>query len=159
MCGLVGFRGTPTPESELSAIVGTMALRLQHRGPDASGAFVDAQCGLALGFRRLSIIDTSPNGHQPMESASGRYVLTMNGEIYNFLDLKDRLPDTIKLRGYSDAEVFLDHIDTFGFERTLQAASGMFAVALWDRKEKVLSLARDRFGEKPLYYGWLNGTF
>jgi len=159
MCGITGFLGEPRSESELGAIVETMADALHHRGPDDLGAFVEPHAGLAFGFRRLSIIDLSPAGHQPMVSASGRFVLIMNGEIYNFPDLRQRLPGEIKLKGRSDSEVLLEHFEAFGVEATLQAASGMFALALWDRKEKVVTLARDRFGEKPLYYGWRNGVF
>ncbi len=161
MCGLVGFLGESKPESELRHIAEQMAFRIEHRGPDDAGTFVDSAAGLGMGFRRLSIIDLSPNGHQPMESASGRYVLTVNGEIYNYRELKDNLPASAvaALRGQSDTEVLLEHIDAFGFARTIESATGMFALALWDRKEKTLFLARDRFGEKPLYYGWVNGVF
>src|SRR5579864_3563810 len=152
MCGVLGFLGEAKPEPQLRKIAEAMALRIQHRGPDDAGTFVDG--GLAFGFRRLSIIDLTPTGHQPMQSASGRYTLITNGEIYNFLDLKASLPPETILKGQSDTEVLLEHMDAFGIERTLQSAAGMFAMAIWDTKEKTLTIARDRFGEKPLYYGW-----
>ena len=137
-----------------------MALAIQHRGPDDAGAWADASAGIALGFRRLSILDLSSAGHQPMRSASGRFVMAFNGEIYNHSDLRDLL-SAVQLskpaqpwRGHSDSETLLACFEAWGLEKTLQKTVGMFAIALWDTQTRTLHLARDRFGEKPLYYGW-----
>jgi asparagine synthase (glutamine-hydrolysing) len=156
MCGIAGmmsYRGT-----EHSHIVSGMVERIRYRGPDNSGVWCDSNYGLALGHARLSILDLSPAGHQPMESASGRYVIVFNGEIYNHLELRGQLAG-LSWRGHSDTETLLAAFETWGVEKTLQATAGMFALALWDRVERRLILARDRIGEKPLYYGWSNGTF
>ncbi len=123
------------------------------RGPDGAGAWVDASAGIALGHRRLSIVDLSAAGNQPMLSASGRYVVAFNGEIYNFRSLRAELPSGIPFRGHSDTEVLLAAIETWGVLESLKRFNGMIALALWDRQERALYLARDRFGEKPLYYG------
>lgn len=132
-----------------------MAGALAHRGPDDSGLWVDAGLGVALGHRRLAVLDLSRAGHQPMHSASGRYVLTYNGEIYNFNRLRPELERTgAVFAGHSDTEVLLAGIEAWGVRETLARCNGMFAFALWDRRERVLTLARDRLGEKPLYYGW-----
>jgi asparagine synthase (glutamine-hydrolysing) len=132
-----------------------MASTLQHRGPDDSGVWVDAAAGFALGFRRLSIIDLSPSGHQPMVSSSGRWVLVFNGEIYSFRELRDELAaEGHVFRGRSDSEVILEACEEWGVEAALKRFIGMFAMALWDRKERKLYLVRDRLGIKPLYYGW-----
>lgn len=130
---------------------------LVTRGPDDAGVWVDAASGIALAHRRLSIIDLSPEGHQPMISASGRYVISYNGEIYNYRELRARLD--YPWRGGSDTEVLLAAVEAWGVEKALQTMNGMFAFALWDMHEKVLYLARDRMGEKPLYYGWVDGNF
>ena len=130
-----------------------MALAIQHRGPDDAGAWADAQAGIALGHRRLSIVDLSAAGHQPMHSGSGRFVLAFNGEIYNHLALRAELAG-IAWRGHSDTETLLAGFEAWGVEATLKKTVGMFAIALWDVQERTLTLARDRFGEKPLYYGW-----
>ncbi|NGZ08128.1 MAG: asparagine synthase (glutamine-hydrolyzing) [Nitrospira sp. LK70] len=156
MCGIVGMmfhRG-----SELGRTVSGMTEMIRYRGPDDSDVWCDADSGLALGHVRLSILDLSSAGHQPMESASGRYVIVFNGEIYNHLELRGQLTD-LPWRGHSDTETLLAAFETWGVEKTLQATVGMFAFALWDRVERRLVLARDRIGEKPLYYGWSNGTF
>lgn len=156
MCGIAGMmfsRGT-----EYRHIASEMAERIRYRGPDTSGVWHDPNHGLALGHVRLSILDLSPAGHQPMESASGRYVIVFNGEIYNHLELRGQLTG-LSWRGHSDTETLLAAFETWGVEKTLQASAGMFALALWDRVERRLILARDRIGEKPLYYGWSNGTF
>jgi asparagine synthase (glutamine-hydrolysing) len=126
---------------------------LTHRGPDGAGTWVDATSGIALGHRRLSIVDLSAAGHQPMHSASGRYVVAFNGEIYNFRSLRADLPAGLAFHGHSDTEILLAAIETWGFAESLGRFNGMFALALWDRRERALYLARDRFGEKPLYYG------
>jgi asparagine synthase (glutamine-hydrolysing) len=160
MCGFAGLLdiSAASQNDRLQTIVLRMAESLRHRGPDDVGAWVDANAGIALGFRRLSIVDLSPQGHQPMESASGRYVMAFNGEVYNFKDIKAALPDA-NFRGGSDTEVMLAAIETWGLDAAIRKFVGMFAFALWDRKERVLSLARDRMGEKPLYYGWAGESF
>jgi asparagine synthase (glutamine-hydrolysing) len=162
MCGVVGFI---TPKNLVTpALVTDMASALAHRGPDDSGCWLDPSAGIALGHRRLSIVDLSPAGHQPMESRNGRYVLAFNGEVYNFQDLRRELESAsgrgaIPWRGHSDTEVMLEAISAWGFESALTKFAGMFALALWDRDERTLHLARDRLGEKPLYYGETGGSF
>lgn len=156
MCGIAGMMFCR--DAELSPIVSKMVEMIRYRGPDDSGLWCDANYGLALGHARLSILDLSPAGHQPMESASGRYVIVFNGEIYNHLELRGQLTG-LPWRGHSDTETLLTAFETWGVEKALQATVGMFALALWDRIERRLVLARDRIGEKPLYYGWSNGTF
>jgi asparagine synthase (glutamine-hydrolysing) len=136
-----------------------MADTIQHRGPDDGSVWADAAAGIALGHRRLSIIDLSLNGRQPMSSASGRYVIVFNGEIYNFQELRRELEGTVAFRGHSDTEVMLACVERWGIEASLARWNGMFAFGLWDRQERVLHLGRDRFGEKPLYYGWMADTF
>jgi asparagine synthase (glutamine-hydrolysing) len=138
-----------------------MSRALAHRGPDDEGVWVDADAGIGFGHRRLSIVDLSPAGHQPMISASGRYVITFNGEIYNHAELRTELRaegHETAWRGHSDTETLLAGFDAWGVKRTLQVASGMFAFGLWDRQERTLTLARDRLGEKPLYYGRQGGS-
>ncbi|GAA0708263.1 asparagine synthase (glutamine-hydrolyzing) [Dokdonella soli] len=162
MCGLTGFWQTDRTEAgAMAAISVCMAERIAHRGPDDSGAWVDAENGIALAHRRLSILDLSPAGLQPMLSASGRYVIVFNGEIYNHLALRQQLHadgDAPAWRGHSDTEILVACIEAWGLERALKASVGMFALALWDRSQRTLSLARDRLGEKPLYYGWQAGV-
>ena len=139
-----------------------MADSLAHRGPDDAGTWVDAHGGVAFGHRRLSVIDLSAAGHQPMFSASNRYVIAFNGEIYNHLEIRDELEDLDAApawRGHSDTETLLAGCDHWALGEILQRAVGMFAFALWDRQERTLALARDRLGEKPLYYGWQGDTF
>ncbi|HEX8135983.1 MAG TPA: asparagine synthase (glutamine-hydrolyzing) [Pyrinomonadaceae bacterium] len=144
----------------MQATIRRMSDTLLHRGPDDEGSFVDADSGIALGFRRLSIIDLTPEGHQPMASADGRYVLIFNGEIYNFQELRRELEALgHKWRGHSDTEVMLAAFTEWGFERAVRRFNGMFAMALWDRLERRLHLTRDRLGEKPLYYGRMGQTF
>ena len=135
-----------------------MGKAIIHRGPDDSGVWVDVDAGIGLSHRRLSILDLSPAGHQPMTSVSGRYVIAFNGEIYNHLDLRRQLGDRA-WRGHSDTETLLAGFELWGIEQTLQCAVGMFAIALWDRNTRTLILARDRIGEKPLYYGWQDEVF
>jgi asparagine synthase (glutamine-hydrolysing) len=139
-----------------------MAEALAHRGPDDSGVWVDPAGDVALGHRRLSILDLSPEGHQPMRSACGRYVIAFNGEIYNFQELREalgRVGGAPAWRGHSDTEVILASIRHWGLRRAIEDFVGMFAFALWDREERTLHLARDRLGEKPLYYGWMGDAF
>ncbi len=158
MCGLTGFL-SPQPGglAGLEALATRMANTIAHRGPDDTGAWADAQAGVALGFRRLSIIDLSPAGHQPMTSSGGRFVIAFNGEIYNHQDLRAELNSVGAVpgwRGHSDTETLLAGFEHWGIEATLTKTVGMFAIALWDVRQRTLHLARDRFGEKPLYYGW-----
>lgn len=137
-----------------------MANRLLHRGPDDEGFWIDERAGVAFGHRRLSIIDLSPLGHQPMESASKRYVVVFNGELYNFTDLRVGLEaQGHTFRGHSDTEVLLAQVEQLGVERAVERFNGMFAFALWDRREQALTIARDPFGEKPLYYCRVPGGF
>lgn len=163
MCGIAGFveHNLATAEA-LTVAVQRMASSLKHRGPDDAGYWVDSETGVALGHRRLAIVDLSATGHQPMGSACGRYVIAFNGEIYNFRELRDELiarGAAANWRGHSDTEVLLAALVEFGVDGTLERCVGMFAFALWDRTERILILARDRLGEKPLYYGWQGGTF
>jgi asparagine synthase (glutamine-hydrolysing) len=163
MCGLVGFWETKYrggDDDHLYRLVLQMASTLQHRGPDDSGAWQDQGAGVALGFRRLSIIDLSPEGHQPMCSESGRFVIVFNGEVYNFSALREALEAKGHMfRGHSDTEVMLAAIEEWGLEAAVKRFVGMFAIILWDRQERRLSLVRDRLGIKPLYYGWMDDTF
>ncbi len=163
MCGLAGFLNLveSLPGEAIEEIALRMADTLQHRGPDDRGVWSDPAAGLALGFRRLAIVDPSPAGHQPMLSASGRFVLTFNGEIYNFQELRRELEKggSVSFRGNSDTEVMLGAFEHWGVERAVERFAGMFAFAVWDRRMRRLHLARDRMGEKPLYYGLLGGTF
>lgn len=161
VCGLAGVMSR-TPSDLAPATLEAMASRLRHRGPDDHGIWADASGGIALCHTRLAIVDLSPAGHQPMASASGRFVLAFNGEIYNHRELRtfiEAARGPVQWRGHSDTEVLLACIDVFGLEATLDRAVGMFAVALWDRERGDLSLARDRLGEKPLYWGWQDGAF
>lgn len=162
MCGITGFWDTTASlnENELTRIVNGMSDTIVHRGPDDSGAWVDEQCGIALGFRRLAILDLSPTGHQPMSSADGQYKIIFNGEIYNFYVLRKELEEMgIRFRGTSDTEIILEAIGKWGLEATVQRLNGMFAFALWDRSARKLHLVRDRIGIKPMYYGWNGSTF
>lgn len=158
MCGIAGFWGG-APEA---AIAERMARRIQTRGPDDSGVWMDEAAGLALAHRRLSILDLSPAGHQPMVSTCGRYVLVYNGEIYNHQDLREELEragGAYDWRGHSDTETLLAALRHWGIQGALERLNGMFAFALWDASERTLFLARDRMGEKPLYYGRSGDTF
>ncbi len=131
-----------------------------HRGPDGEGVWAQADAGLGLGHRRLSIVDLSPEGSQPMTSVSGRYTMVFNGEIYNFQDIRAEMgTHGVRFRGHSDTEVMLATFEKWGVVDSLQKFVGMFAFAVWDARERVLTLARDRMGEKPLYYGWSGGAF
>lgn len=161
MCGIAGIFG---PSAGNEAAVARMTQMLSHRGPDDEGIWIDSDAAVCLGHRRLSIIDLSPAGHEPMHSGSGRYVITFNGEIYNYRDLRARLDSEGSSpaggwRGHSDVEVLLQTIDCWGLKQALLECVGMFAFGLWDRRERTLNLVRDRFGEKPLYYGTVGKDF
>jgi asparagine synthase (glutamine-hydrolysing) len=166
MCGLVGY-WLSNPASRLNiearaVVLDGMLSRIQHRGPNDAGFWVDNGVGLAIAHRRLSILDLTPAGHQPMASPCGRYILSYNGEIYNHGDLRnelDREGGGFYWRGYSDTETLLAGLRHWGIEKCLEKLNGMFAFAFWDSLEKQLVLARDRMGEKPLYYGRSGDTF
>jgi asparagine synthase (glutamine-hydrolysing) len=158
MCGFAGFL-TPSPNfSSPEGVLRNMGAAIRSRGPDSKGQFFDLDNGIGLSFRRLAILDISEAGSQPMRSISGRFIICFNGEIYNHQEIRKEIEHKslyqIIWNGHSDTETLLASIELFGFEETLKKCTGMFAIALWDKKEKVLSFARDRFGEKPLYYGW-----
>ncbi len=185
MCGIAGFydAGRATPTDELKRMVVNMAQAIRHRGPDDAGDWVDAHAGVALGFRRLAIIDLSTAGAQPMISHDGRWVIVFNGEIYNHRQIRDDLEGrhgewerakrngplatisekekiaSVTWRGHSDTETMLEAISTWGLEAAVKRFNGMFAFALWDQQKRVLHLVRDRLGKKPMYYGWMGQTF
>ncbi len=160
MCGIVGvFTTAGAPEDSLVSTCRTMADTLRHRGPDDHGVWTDAAYGIGLGFRRLSILDLSALGHQPMHSPSGRYVLAFNGEVYNHRALRLQLEQSgTAFRGHSDSEVLAATIDHWGIRGSIARLVGMFALAIWDRQARRLTLVRDRLGEKPLYYCSSKGT-
>ncbi len=164
MCGFAGFWqpvvGRALSQAALSDRARRMADALVHRGPDDLGVWSDERAGLAMGFRRLAIRDLSPAGSQPMVSRSGGTVLTFNGEIYNATELQQALvaDGVTQFRGQSDTEILLEAIEEWGLDATLKKCVGMFAIAVWDARDRTLQLARDRFGEKPLYYGVQNGV-
>ena len=146
MCGITGFWNLSRhlSSSELQAIAQNMSDTLVHRGPDDGGSWVDAEAGIALGHRRLAIVDLSPEGHQPMVSADGRYAIAFNGEIYNFLELRHQLKALgHHFRGHSDTEVMLASFSQWGLDEAIERFNGMFAFALWDRQERVWHLGRD----------------
>jgi len=162
MCGLSGFidvcqgRNTET----LMKVIHSMNDSIILRGPDDDGVWVDETTGIALGHRRLSIIDRSTLGHQPMVSECGRYVFVYNGEVYNFKELRTELEaGGRKFRGHSDTEVILEGLAAWGVEATVERLIGMFSFGLWDRKERTLTLVRDRLGIKPLYWGRFGDLF
>ena len=166
MCGICGYLDL-RQELTTPALVATaeeMTNTLYHRGPDDGGVWIDERVGVALGSRRLAIVDLSPDGHQPMVSRSERYVVAFNGEIYNFRSLRNALEQessagNVGFRGHSDTEVLLAAVERWGLEQAVARFVGMFAFAIWDRREQRLSLGRDRLGEKPLYYGWCGDVF
>lgn len=164
MCGFAGFwdEQARVNKAELESRALSMANTLRHRGPDSYGVWAQAEAGLAFGHRRLAILDLSPAGHQPMCSPSGRFVLVYNGEVYNCAELRSELlreNGTLSFRGHSDTEVMLAAFEAWGLDPALKRMNGMFAFALWDRQRRELFLARDRMGEKPLYYGWVKNVF
>ena len=160
MCGIAGLLNRRLAASELAVIVDRMGQTLRHRGPDGHGTWLDQEAGLGLAHRRLSIVDVSPTGAQPMVSASGRYVISYNGEVYNFIELRKELTgDGAMFAGTSDTEVMLAAIDQWGVSKAVARFAGMFAFALWDRETRTLSLVRDRLGIKPLYWAQFGGLF
>jgi len=159
VCGITGILASDPSGDAWHAPLGEMTAALVHRGPDDEGTWVDRAAGVALGHRRLSILDLSRAGHQPMASASGRFWISYNGELYNFRELRAELEGSgSRFRGHSDTEVWLAACDAWGVEEALRRAVGMFAFALWDSEERALWLVRDRLGEKPLYWGRCGGT-
>jgi asparagine synthase (glutamine-hydrolysing) len=159
MCGIAGFWQTKRQTEIPAEILLRMGTALKHRGPDDSGVFYEESTGVGLAHRRLSILDLSPAGHQPMTSHSGRYVIIFNGEVYNFEEIRKELGSGHTWRGHSDTEVMLEAFERWGVEGAVRRFVGMFAFALWDRKERKLYLVRDRLGIKPVYYGWVEGQF
>ena len=155
MCGINGFYSKSS--STFNNVIVKMNLAISHRGPDSNGTWTDKNSGIVLGHQRLSIIDLSVAGNQPMQSNSGRFILTYNGEVYNHLEIRQELEKNnseIKWRGNSDTETLLEAIDFWGVEVTLKKTVGMFAFGVWDKKNRSLTLVKDRMGEKPLYFGW-----
>ncbi|MBT5570939.1 MAG: asparagine synthase (glutamine-hydrolyzing) [Alphaproteobacteria bacterium] len=162
MCGIAGFWSLAGIEGEtaLQRVANAMGLAVAHRGPDGDGVWVDPEIGIGLAHRRLAIIDLKETGHQPMSSTTGRYVISYNGEIYNYPELRLELEKSgVAFRGTSDTEVLLALVERYGLAPALKRTNGMFAFALWDRETQSLSLARDRYGQKPLYYALLPGGF
>ncbi|WP_435183947.1 asparagine synthase (glutamine-hydrolyzing) [Cylindrospermopsis raciborskii G7] len=160
MCGITGHWTKSINTQELEFIAREMSNSLYHRGPDDGGTWADKRAGMALAHRRLSIVDLSPLGKQPMVSSDGRYILVFNGEIYNFSHLRQELIGLgHTFRGHSDTEVMLASFCQWGIESGVEKFVGMFAFAIWDKQDQVLYLGRDRIGEKPLYYGWMGQTF
>jgi asparagine synthase (glutamine-hydrolysing) len=160
MCGIAGIVGPGARDDIVARMIGAIT----HRGPDDEGVWLDLEAGVGLGQRRLAIVDLSAAGHQPMESANGRFVLNFNGEVYNHSELRAKVEGAGGApeggwRGHSDTETLVEAIATWGLEAALEHCAGMFAISLWDHHERKLSLVRDRFGEKPLYYGWAGRDF
>ncbi|MGB6756284.1 MAG: asparagine synthase (glutamine-hydrolyzing) [Xanthobacteraceae bacterium] len=159
MCGIAGFIGAASG-GDIGATAEALAKSIAYRGPDDQGIWTDNECETALVHRRLSIIDLSAAGHQPMLSADGRYVISYNGEVYSFRPIADELAARgHKFRGHSDTEVILESFAVNGIEATLKRMIGMFAIALWDRRDRTLTLMRDRLGIKPLYWAKFGNTF
>ncbi|MBL4601818.1 MAG: asparagine synthase (glutamine-hydrolyzing) [Emcibacteraceae bacterium] len=160
MCGLVGVLGRIGSQSVTNDLLVNMTDVISHRGPDDSGIWMDENTQIGLGHRRLSIVDISSAGHQPMPSNTGRFILAYNGEIYNHLDLRKEIEaiESVNWKGHSDTETLLVGFDIWGIEETIKKSTGMFAFAVWDKVTNKLTLGRDRLGEKPLYYGWHGET-
>jgi asparagine synthase (glutamine-hydrolysing) len=162
MCGVAGFIDF-SRQSKSESLLGSlkrMTDSIVHRGPDDEGLWTDERFGLALGFRRLAILDLSPLGKQPMTSADGRFIIIFNGEIYNFLELRKKLERLgHNFKGHSDTEVILAAFVEWGIEPAIKQLNGMFAIAVWDNELRELTLIRDRIGKKPLYYSSKGNTF
>ncbi|HYI91946.1 MAG TPA: asparagine synthase (glutamine-hydrolyzing) [Bryobacteraceae bacterium] len=161
MCGIAGFldRASGMNAEALQAVNRRMTDAIAHRGPDDEGIWADPTAGIALGHRRLSILDLSPEGHQPMHSANGAFVIVFNGEIYNFRDIRAELESHgHRFRGHSDTEIMLAAFEQWGVRRAVETFNGMFSFAVWDKRERLLHLCRDRLGKKPMYYGWAGKT-
>ena len=158
MCGITGFISTDLSENSLKQNISSMTKKLKHRGPDDEGIWFDSNSGIALGHSRLSIVDLSAAGSQPMISECKRYYIVFNGEIYNHNSLRKELPNSIEWQSHSDTETLINAISKWGLKKTLSKLLGMFAFALWDKKHKKLTLVRDRLGEKPLYFGFKGKT-
>ena len=157
MCGIAGFCNGKTDSER---VINQMTDKIINRGPDSCGAWMEEDYSVVLGHRRLAILDVSPAGHQPMLSHSENYVMAYNGEIYNHKEIAERISKKgIRFKGTSDTEVLLEAFELWGIDETLAQIKGMFAIALFDRLKKCLFLIRDRAGEKPLYYGFVNGKF
>ena len=159
MCGIAGFCNF---KGDKAKMIEKMKEKMYHRGPDAGGNYFSEDGQVTFGHRRLSIVDLSENGSQPMTSHSGRYVMTYNGEIYNYKKIAEKLLRERKVeafRGTSDTEVLLEAFEAYGVKEAISLCKGMFAIALYDQKEQVLYLLRDRIGEKPLYYGQVGESF
>ncbi len=160
MCGIAGIFTHQLPPDGLDEILRSMGKSICHRGPDDRGIWFDLSAGIGLSHQRLSIVDLTASGHQPMESISGRYIIVFNGEIYNFKKIGTVLgKQGFTFSGSSDTEVLLAAIEHWGISEAISLCVGMFAFALWDKKERTLTIARDRLGEKPLYYGWFDDIF
>ncbi len=162
MCGITGFISSDLNENKYSYLLNDMSNQIAHRGPNDNGLWFDIDDKIGLAHRRLSILDISKAGAQPMHSNSNRYTIVYNGEIYNHLEIRKEIYSNYKFDGWhgtSDTETLLKGFDLWGIEKMLQKCTGMFAIAVWDKKFKCLNLARDRIGEKPLYYGWQGKSF
>ena len=160
MCGIVGFIGQKNRNINYpDEMIVNMINKLNHRGPDNQGKWIDKSKDIYLGHTRLSILDLSVNGNQPMTSHSNRYVICYNGEIYNHLSLRSLKLNDYPWKGYSDTETLLQLIQEFGLDETLGMIDGMFAFALYDKETNTICLVRDKVGEKPLYYGFLDNSF
>lgn len=161
MCGFAGFIGPEMSNISKGSVLHKMCQAIRHRGPDDAGIWIDEYSEIGLAHTRLSIVDLSAAGHQPMSSECGRYVIVFNGEIYNHKELRDLLEGEgidVNWRGHSDTETLLFCFSLWGVEKTLECTVGMFSLALWDKSKREVTLARDRLGEKPLYWGWSDGT-
>lgn len=159
MCGIAGFWQPESLKIDSRLAIQKMTDAIKHRGPDGEGHWLDEEAGIALGHRRLAILDTSVAGAQPMFSPSGRYVVVFNGEIYNWRELRaEEERHGATWRGHSDTEVFLTLCDRLGLHEAVKRSAGMLAMAVWDRQNRSITLVRDRLGEKPLYYGWCGNT-
>ncbi len=160
MCGIAGFFNPKhiTLPSDWNSILLKMGEAIKLRGPDSFGTYLEKQDGIGFSHRRLAILDLSPLGHQPMTSSTGRFIICFNGEIYNHLDIRADL-NRSNFKSSSDTETLLEAFEAWGIEETIKKTVGMFAIAIWDQKEKKLFLTRDRLGEKPLYYGYQSGIF